>query len=60
MTIYNQVELVTPIQDPRVREGLVDFLNRSFADNTSAWQLEPTATGRGGARTAGRATSRAS
>jgi polyphosphate kinase len=37
--LYNRVELVTPIQDPRVREQLVDFLDRSFADNTNAWQL---------------------
>jgi polyphosphate kinase len=37
--LYNRVELVTPIQDPRVREQLVDFLDRSFADNTNAWEL---------------------
>jgi polyphosphate kinase len=37
--LYNRVELVTPIQDPRVREQLVDFLDRSFADNTNSWDL---------------------
>jgi polyphosphate kinase len=37
--LYNRVELVTPIRDARVRDELVDVLDRSFADNTSAWEL---------------------
>ncbi len=37
--LYNRVELLTPIHAPSVRDQLVDFLDRSFADNTNAWQL---------------------
>jgi polyphosphate kinase len=37
--LYNRVELVTPIRDERVRGELVDVLDRSFADNTNAWEL---------------------
>ncbi len=37
--LYNRVELVTPIRDERIRAELVDVLDRSFADNTNAWEL---------------------
>jgi polyphosphate kinase len=37
--LYNRVELVTPIFDERVRAELADILDRSLADNTSAWEL---------------------
>src|SRR5829696_624127 len=37
--LYNRVELVTPISDPKVRADLVDVLDRSLADNTNAWDL---------------------
>jgi polyphosphate kinase len=37
--LYNRVELVTPIEDPRLRAELTDVLDRSLADNTSAWTL---------------------
>jgi polyphosphate kinase len=39
--LYNRVELVTPITDPKVRAELVDVLDRSLADNTNSWQLGP-------------------
>ena len=38
--LYNRVELVTPVRDAAVRAELVDFLDRSFADNTNAWALD--------------------
>jgi polyphosphate kinase len=37
--LYNRVELVVPVEDPRVREQLLDVLDRSLADNTNAWVL---------------------
>src|SRR3954451_7163827 len=37
--LYNRVELVSPIQDPRIREQLLDLLERCLADNTNAWVL---------------------
>jgi polyphosphate kinase len=37
--LYNRVELLTPIEDPRVRADLLDVLGRSLADNTNAWEL---------------------
>ena len=37
--LYNRVELVTPIRNSKVRDQLVDLLDRSFADNTNAWEL---------------------
>ncbi|MBA2240681.1 MAG: polyphosphate kinase 1, partial [Solirubrobacterales bacterium] len=36
--LYNRVELVIPISDPRARAELVDILDRSLADNTSSWR----------------------
>jgi polyphosphate kinase len=38
--LYNRVELVIPISDPKVRADLVDVLDRSLADNTNAWELD--------------------
>jgi len=35
----NRVELVTPIEDPVLREDLLDTLERCFADNVNAWDL---------------------
>jgi polyphosphate kinase len=37
--LYNRVELLTPIEDPRIRADLLDVLDRSLADNTNAWEL---------------------
>jgi polyphosphate kinase len=37
--LYNRVELLTPVEDPRLRSELSDVLDRSFADNTSSWEL---------------------
>jgi polyphosphate kinase len=37
--LYNRVELLTPVKDPKLRGELVDVLDRSLADNTNAWQL---------------------
>jgi len=38
--LYNRVELVTPIEDQRLRAELTDVLDRSLADNTNAWTLD--------------------
>jgi polyphosphate kinase len=37
--LYNRVELVTPILDPRIRRQVLDVLERGLADNTNAWVL---------------------
>jgi len=37
--LYNRVELVVPVEDPRARADLLDVLDRSLADNTNAWEL---------------------
>ncbi len=37
--LYNRVELVTPVEDPKARAQLLDVLDRSLADNTNAWVL---------------------
>jgi polyphosphate kinase len=34
-----RVELVTPVDDPSLREDLLDTLERSLADDTNAWDL---------------------
>jgi polyphosphate kinase len=44
--LYNRVELVTPIQDPRIRDQLIDVLDRCLADNTNAWVLHEDGTWR--------------
>jgi polyphosphate kinase len=38
--LYNRVELVTPVEDPRLRADLTDVLDRCMADNTNAWVLD--------------------
>jgi polyphosphate kinase len=37
--LYNRVELVIPIEDPAVREQLLEVLDLSLADNAGAWEL---------------------
>jgi len=39
--LYKRVELMVPIEDPRVRADLLDVLDRSLADDTNAWTLGP-------------------
>jgi polyphosphate kinase len=34
-----RVELVAPIEDPGLRDEVLDTLDRCFADNTNAWEL---------------------
>ena len=36
-----RVELVAPVDDPALKEDLLDTLERSLADNTNAWDLKP-------------------
>jgi polyphosphate kinase len=38
--LYNRVELVVPIGDDGVRAELLDVLDRSLADDVSAWELD--------------------
>jgi polyphosphate kinase len=38
--LYNRVELVVPVEDPKLRADLLDVLDRSLADNTNAWVLQ--------------------
>ena len=35
-----RVELVAPVDDPVLRDDLCDTLERCFADDTSAWELD--------------------
>jgi len=35
----NRVELVTPVEDPILRDDLIDALERCLADDTNAWVL---------------------
>ena len=37
--LYNRVELVTPVEDSKIRAQLLDLLDRCLADNTNAWVL---------------------
>ena len=37
--LYNRVELVTPVEDQKIRAQLLDLLDRCLADNTNAWVL---------------------
>jgi polyphosphate kinase len=37
--LYKRVELLAPVEDDAGRDQLSDILDRSFADNTSAWEL---------------------
>jgi polyphosphate kinase len=36
-----RVELVTPVEDPVLRDDLLDTLERSLADDTNSWDLGP-------------------
>jgi polyphosphate kinase len=36
----HRVELVTPVEDPALREDTIDIIERSLADNTNAWALD--------------------
>ncbi len=36
----SRVELVTPVEDPALRAELLDVLERCFADNANAWDLD--------------------
>jgi len=36
-----RVELVAPVEDPILRDDLLDTLERAFADDTHAWELQP-------------------
>jgi len=38
--LYNRVELITPVQDPQLRDELGELLDCAFADNTNAWNLQ--------------------
>jgi polyphosphate kinase len=35
----NRVELVTPVENERLKDDLIDTLERCLADNTNAWEL---------------------
>src|SRR4051794_10782039 len=41
-----RVELVVPVEDPVLRDDLLDTIERSFADDTSAWDLQADGTWR--------------
>jgi polyphosphate kinase len=36
-----RVELLTPVEEPALREELEDTLERCFADNSFAWDMQP-------------------
>jgi polyphosphate kinase len=36
----HRVELVTPVEDPTLRDEMVDVVERSLADNTNSWRLD--------------------
>jgi polyphosphate kinase len=36
-----RVELITPVEDPALRDDLLDTLERSLADDTNSWDLGP-------------------
>jgi polyphosphate kinase len=35
----HRVELITPVEDPGLRDEAIDIVDRSLADNTNAWVL---------------------
>jgi polyphosphate kinase len=39
--LYNRVEVVFPLRDPRLQQQALDSLATSLADNTQAWELNP-------------------
>jgi polyphosphate kinase len=38
--LYNRVELLAPVENPRVKDQLADTLTRALADNTNSWLLD--------------------
>jgi polyphosphate kinase len=36
----SRVELVVPVEDPLLKDELLDVLERCFADDTNAWELD--------------------
>jgi polyphosphate kinase len=38
--LESRVELVTPVEDPGLRDELLDVLSRCFAENANAWELD--------------------
>lgn len=36
----SRVELVAPVEDPELKAEMLDVLERCFADNTNAWELD--------------------
>jgi polyphosphate kinase len=38
--LESRVELVTPVEDPGLRAELLDVLERCFAENANAWELD--------------------
>ena len=36
----SRVELVAPVEDPELRAEMLDVLERCFADNANAWELD--------------------
>jgi polyphosphate kinase len=36
----SRVELVVPVEDPQLKDELLDVLGRCFADDTNAWRLD--------------------
>ena len=38
--LYSRVELLTPVNETILQDELADVLDRSFADNTNAWELD--------------------
>jgi polyphosphate kinase len=36
-----RVELLTPVEDPVLRDDLLDTLDRCLADDTNTWDLRP-------------------
>jgi polyphosphate kinase len=39
--LYKRVELLTPVTEEALKDQLSDVLDRSFADNTNSWRLQP-------------------
>jgi len=38
--LYNRVELVVPVEDPKLRSELLEVLDLSFADDVNSWLLD--------------------
>jgi polyphosphate kinase len=39
--LYKRVELLAPVTEEALNDQLIDVLDRSFADNTNSWRLQP-------------------